>query len=286
MFDSGRYWGNGELQKAMDINHLGAPVCWAQKMQWSCVEPPAALNPSEAGWKKEHKSMHGRTTRGWIITALVAASMVVGANQASANSIRLSADFGASWTEVGDGDGDGIVQFNGTVGTFTVNLTTGISKPELGSASSPRMELSSIQASSSGSGTLWIQHSDTDFTQLGSARASFTINELTAGSGVDYYRTYWSATNTLWATTNLMTDQGPFGPYPGDPPGAFPQVQIAPGPTSGPYSLTQTISLTHSGAATSSLRAVVTVPDGGSAAALLGSALLAFGFLRARLRKN
>ena len=226
--------------------------------------------------------------RGGMIAALVGSFVLIGAAQASANSIRLSGDGGSTWTTVHDTDGDGIVLFSGSVGAFTVNLTTGLSMPNIGSATSPMLELTSIEASSSAGGTLLIQHSAIDFTKVGSALAGFTILAQTGGATVNYYNTYWDAGNGLFTTTSLMTDQGPFLP-PLLP--VFPQFEAGAGPTSAGYSLTQTLSITHAGTGDplvqerSSLRAeLAIVPDGGSTLGFLGLALLVAGVVGRKLQ--
>lgn len=61
-----------------------------------------------------------------------------------------------------DPDLDGLITFNGSVGVFIVNVTTGISKPL---APSPQlMDLNSISVSSGAAGDLEIKLTDTDFT--------------------------------------------------------------------------------------------------------------------------
>lgn len=55
---------------------------------------------------------------------------------------------------------DGSITFSGVVGAFTINVTTGISKPVIGPG---RLDLNSINVSSGSGGTLVVRISDTDF---------------------------------------------------------------------------------------------------------------------------
>jgi len=162
----------------------------------------------------------------------------------------------------------GAVAFNGSVGAYVVNVSTGITKPLQGSSASPFMDLNSVDV---GVGTLTLMFSETGFTQLGSALA------LIGGTsnGTISYSTYWSASNALFATDNLLTTQS-FGS------GAFSGTRTG-GPTSGqPYSLTQVVTITHNSLTTSSFDAQLTVPDSGSTIALLGAALATLGLISRR----
>ena len=62
--------------------------------------------------------------------------------------------------------GDGLVTFNGAVGSFIVNVTTGISKPVIGNPSKGRIDLNSVNVSGS-AGTLQLMLTDVDFSLLG-----------------------------------------------------------------------------------------------------------------------
>src|SRR3954471_15210385 len=74
-----------------------------------------------------------------------------------------------SVTVVDGGVGDssplaGVVTFNGSIGlNWTLNVTTGVSKPMLGSAKQPWMDLNSVNATSKGAGSLTIMLSDNGF---------------------------------------------------------------------------------------------------------------------------
>lgn len=167
----------------------------------------------------------------------------------------------------------GAINFNGSIGDWFINVSTGLSKPVLGSPSSPHMDLNSINTSNAqGSTTITLMFSDTDFTQLGTGVAAWGG---TAG-GTIKYDTYWSATNSLFAMDNLMTSES-FGT------GAFSGTTTG-GPTGvSPYSLTQVVTITHAaGVKNSSFDAELRVSDSGSTIALLGAALATLGLISRR----
>lgn len=166
----------------------------------------------------------------------------------------------------------GAVTYVGAVGSnWTINVDTGITKPAMGSPNNPYMDLA-FQNLSAGAGTITLYFSETDFTLLGSALAN--IGGTTGGTVT--YQTYWSASNTLFALDNLLTNQGPFTA------GAFSGTQAAGIVTGAPYSLTQVITITHTGQANTTGDAELRVPDSGSTIALLGAALAAMGLISRR----
>jgi hypothetical protein len=84
-------------------------------------------------------------------------------------------------TNTHDGYGGlGVIQFSGSLGSFIVNVTTGISKPIIGSSKQATMDLNSVNVSG-GVGTLEITLTDTDF--LLSTQPSPPPYELTSRVG-------------------------------------------------------------------------------------------------------
>lgn len=100
----------------------------------------------------------------------------------------------------------GFVSGNISVGSvFTLNVQTGISKPVL---PNNQMDLHALSIVSSGpGGTLHVQWSDTNFTLVPSYAQADAGGTLTTGQNTVGFNTYWSASNTLFANTNLMTAQ-------------------------------------------------------------------------------
>ena len=144
-----------------------------------------------------------------------------------------------------DGNNDGVITFNGGLGgtVWTVNVTTGLSKPTLGSAPFPVMDLNSVNVSGLGAGTLIIEFTDTDFTGVLPGGVGFTAAIGGTTQGTVNYNTYLDAGNVAFAQTTAVTSQGPFagGAFSGTAGGA------TNGPTAGSYSLTQIVTITHSG---------------------------------------
>jgi len=164
----------------------------------------------------------------------------------------------------------GIVNFTGSVGNWTLNITTGVSKPAAGSAVSPVMTLNSVNASSSAGGTLTISFSD-DF--FGPTTASMLANlGVSFTSGTVSYSTYSDSGNALFGMTTPLTSSGPLGP------GSFNTASTTSLALPSPYSLTMQVVIGHAGNGTTSLAAGLqegaAVPDGGSAIFLLGLSLM------------
>ena len=192
---------------------------------------------------------------------------------------------------VGDGSGmdsnalPGVITFSGVYGgTWTANVTTGISKPTIGSPSNPKMDLNSVNVSGGGAGTLTISLTDTDFTGPLPGGAVSAIGGTTDGSVS--YSTYFDDGNGEFAKTTLLSTMIP---VPGGG-GAFASSAngLFPGGATAPFSLTQEVSITHTaGEQISSFNAIITpVPDGGTAVMLLGLSLLGISGFRRKLMKK
>ena len=183
----------------------------------------------------------------------------------------------------------GAVTFIGSIGSWTLNVSTGQSAPFLGTDQYPYMDLNSVNTSFGG-GSLTIRWSDDGFgaTPVGSALARIggTVSSANPGNSITF-NTYADAANTIHtasvAGATLLTSQS-FGP------GAF--SGTAGGPAlagfGSPYSLTEEIIITHVGGTPSStsFNAEFTVPDGGSMLTLLGMGLLSLGFIGRNRKSN
>lgn len=193
-------------------------------------------------------------------------------------------------TDGGIGDGqasDGAVTFSGAVGSFwTINVDTGISKPNIGSAAKPSMDLAFVDTALAGAPTLGIAFFDNGFT--GTLAGAFAQIGGTLASGFTLtYSTYTRAGNSAatftggaldLSTWTLLTTQtfGPGGSFSGDATAA----SISGG--ADPYSLLEVITLTSTTrtGGNSSGNATLQAPDGGMTAMLLGSSLTALALLR------
>jgi hypothetical protein len=213
---------------------------------------------------------------------LLASALVLGV-AASAEALpilRLTTSGGATQT-LADGDAGDV---NSTVGAVTfvnaldaqwiVNVTTGLSKPLLGSAGAPELDLNSVNVSSAGGGWLDIELTDTGFTAQDAALFLASIGGTTSGSVS--YKTYFDASNAEFGKATELTSFSELGP-------AFASSASAILTSATPYSLTLLVRVTHAGAQASSFDATIKVPEPGTLL-LLGAGCLALVPLMRRRR--
>ncbi len=224
--------------------------------------------------------------RGLTIAAAVAVVLFCTATTAEAAlQMRITSSVGGTITiddgEVdGGGDDDssaivGVILFTGSLGGFTVQVDTGITKPVTGSAAAPEMDLAYVVVkTTAGAETLTIEFSDMGFTTspLGVAvlyggTSNNATSTGTAGTGLN---------NALYNTADASTTLGPF------PAAAFSagSVLSIPLDPAAPYSLTLKVDLVAGGTGTSSGDLQLTnVPEPASLAvwSVLGLAGLGYG---------
>lgn len=166
----------------------------------------------------------------------------------------------------------GVVTFIGQVGGFLLNVSTGAGN---GSAPIWLMDLNSVNTQiTSGTNTLVLGFSDTGYTHIGDIVGSWG-GTLTTGAGTITASAYAGTTNTLFENSLLLGTLGPFAssPYAG----SF----TAASPATGPYSLSQYITLNTTGAFGYSGDFELKVPEP-NALALVGLALVAGAVVRRR----
>jgi VPDSG-CTERM motif len=165
--------------------------------------------------------------------------------------------------------------YTGTLGNFTLSITSGVAT---GDALLPGLNFSAT-----GTGILTISLSNTSFGTLAGSISSQISGQT---SGISGFATFADAGNRLFGTSTLLSTGGPFR-------GAFSRNASATYPVPGPFSLTERIVIVQSVFGTTSFGTlvrdpvvvgpVVTVPDAGATAPLLGLALLGIGLARRKL---
>lgn len=165
----------------------------------------------------------------------------------------------------------GSVTFNGVIGIWDINVSTGLTKPLLGSSTLPRLDLNSINHSS-GAGTLVLTFTETGFN---------TAN-------MPYFAEIGGTQNGGNATIKSVTLQGTnqvssIGALSGTPfTGSANGVFLA----STNYSLSDVMTVVHTAAGVTSFNKAVNpinVPDGGLTAMMLGLGFLGVEGVRRKI---
>jgi hypothetical protein len=159
--------------------------------------------------------------------------------------------------QAGDMNSDlGVVVVMTQFADWTVNVTTGISKPILGSADAPHIDLSSVHVTSNSTGSLSIRVRDTDFTSVNGALSPAGFETLIGGTtgGTVTVSTYVDGSNSGFeldptGTSMLVSSLGPFagGAFSGTTTGYVPETGSLPSP----FSATIEVNIAHTTAWTS-----------------------------------
>lgn len=230
----------------------------------------------------------------WAVAAIVG---LLAAVPAEAGSIMLKSgattltitdqDFIANPGAPADMSGvPGVVAFVGSLGSWTFTLTTGTTKPAEGSPTDPFLELRDITlTSSAAAGAIEIWFSEVGFGPTGTTALS-SIDGATTGQVT--FETFKGTSLFSQATPLASVSFGP-GAFSADRTTTLTDV-------GGPYSLTEKVTITHSGSVgatalkgTLSVGGVgaTSVPDGGMTLSLLGLGLLGVAGMRRKLgRRN
>lgn len=166
-----------------------------------------------------------------------------------------------------------VVAYIGAVGIFDINVSTGV-----GNLASPvnLMDLISLNMSVlGGTGALTIKFSDTDYTNVGMIGVEWggAVSGALGVTGAAYY----GLSNLLFEQSGLIGAEGPFTG------GAFAASFDGATPTSGPYSLTQVITISATGAGNYSGNMELLIPEPGALALVAVGLLGAAGASRRRI---
>jgi hypothetical protein len=217
-----------------------------------------------------------------LVSVLFGVCLLVGA--ASALTLRLD-DPSTGGIDAEVAGAGGIVTFGpSALGStkWTVNNVTGLSQPILGSSSVASMDLNSINVTASGPATLILSLSDTFTLPFPPAIFPSLFDKMEIGGTTVGTVTYdkWIGTEEFQQTTKI----GTLGTFPA---GAFSGSLTGSFTNSGPFSMTEIITITHPGSGQTSFNATndATIPEP-TTMLLLGSGLLGMGvYARKRFRK-
>ena len=177
----------------------------------------------------------------------------------------------------------GAISFSASAFGYTLEVNTSQSKPVIGSATAPQLDLSFV-VTGSGAGNVFLYASDTDF--LSGGQFALTLGGTNSGgSGSVQGRAWGGTTNTefQFSGANLLSSLGPFTAS------SFAASALSVlAPAANPYSLTigTTVSRTTAGTSTGNLNLQVSaIPEPSTwATILMGAALVGFVARRRRWR--
>jgi hypothetical protein len=107
----------------------------------------------------------------------------------------------------------GVITFYGAVGNFTFNIAVGSSKPFIGSATNPMLNITSFNATSMAGGALTIELSDTGFGPVGPSAMFGTYLNSTLAPGSIAAQTYFANGDANFTHANAVGSVGPLSGF-------------------------------------------------------------------------
>jgi hypothetical protein len=230
--------------------------------------------------KKEDFMIEIRKT---FVVVLLIVGLSIGFSSISHADFALSLFDGTTTVTIFDGGaGDantvpGAITYVGSMGVWTVNVTSVLGYPELGSAAAPKLDLNTVNNSGS-EGTMTIKASQTSFTAPASSPLglNFEVGGTTSGSVT--FKEFVDTNNALFAGSQVgSTLAFGYSPFSGTTSGGFID-------TNGLYSITAEADIVHRGAGSTSFNAGISVPEPFTLI-FLGSCLLGAGMVSRKFRK-
>ncbi len=206
--------------------------------------------------------------------ALASAALFCAAPAAQA-ALQLRLTQGVNVVTIVDNANTGAVTFNGSIGTYTLTVDTAQSKPLLGTAASPHMDLTFV---ANGVGTLTIEAWDNGFTTSPAGvftNIGGTVSTSNAGNTVTY-QSFTGVNGTPFDTSGNSSALLTRGP------GAFSAVVPMSITVPAPYSIEQKVVITHltSGVSSGDADLQAVPAPAGLVLLAVGAPFLAVGYYR------